>query len=58
MFLNDHEPAHVHAIRGTGEAKIDLANDGRPPLLVWVKGLSRADARLAMTEVARHGRQL
>lgn len=46
IYLNDHEPAHVHAIKGNGEAKIDLA--GGAPELVWADGLKRSDVRLAM----------
>ena len=52
IFSNDHEPVHVHAIGGGGEAKIDLGVDGRAPSLMWVKGLSNADVRRAMAEVA------
>jgi hypothetical protein len=51
VFTDDHTPAHVHAIGAGGEAKIELRGDG--PRLVWVKGLSRADTRFAMAEVAR-----
>jgi hypothetical protein len=58
VFLNDHEPAHVHAFGGGGEAKIDLGRDGAPPRLVWVKGLSRAEAQQAIEEVAREGAKL
>jgi hypothetical protein len=53
IFTNDHEPAHVHAIRGDGEAKIDLRAGGEPPRLIWVRGLSNAEVRRAMVEITR-----
>jgi hypothetical protein len=52
VFTNDHEPAHVHVIGAGGEAKIDFGGaDG--PRLDWAVGLSNADIRRAMAEVAR-----
>jgi hypothetical protein len=51
VFMDDHAPAHVHAIGAGGEAKIELGADG--PRLVWVRGLGRSDTRFAMREVAR-----
>jgi len=51
IYLNDHSPAHVHAIGADGEAKIILGSEGEPPRLDWVKGLSAADVRRAMAEV-------
>ncbi len=47
IFLNDHLPAHVHAI-GDGEAKINLLGAGGTPELVWADGMSRGDVRRAM----------
>lgn len=44
IYLDDHEPAHVHVI-GAGEAKINLAGSGDAPELVWSVGMSRADLR-------------
>ena len=52
IFSNDHEPAHVHAIGGGGEARISLGGGAEPPVLVWVRGLSNADVRRAVAEVA------
>jgi hypothetical protein len=51
VFTDDHAPAHVHAVGAGGEAKIELGAAG--PRLDWVRGLSRADTRFAMGEVAR-----
>jgi hypothetical protein len=53
VYLNDHEPAHVHAIAANGEARIELGTEDRGPQLVTVEGLSRAQARLALAEVVR-----
>jgi hypothetical protein len=47
IFLNDHQPAHVHVF-GVGEAKINLAGPKGMPELVMAHGMSRADIRLAM----------
>jgi hypothetical protein len=49
IFVDDHEPAHVHVF-GDGEAKFNLAASGGPEL-VYAIGLSRADVRRAMRVV-------
>ena len=46
IFTNDHVPAHVHAIKGSGEAKIDISTG--VPVLVWADGLKRREIRIAM----------
>ncbi|GGF14025.1 hypothetical protein GCM10011321_02460 [Youhaiella tibetensis] len=43
IFLDDHEPAHVHVF-GDGQAKIDLLG----PELIWADGMKRGDLRRAM----------
>lgn len=49
IFVDDHEPAHVHVF-GDGEAKINLiGSDGRPEA-VWI-AMRRTEARRAMTLV-------
>ncbi len=53
IYSNDHQPAHVHVI-GRGEAKINLAGEDGRPELVWAKGMSRADIRLAYGLVEEH----
>jgi Domain of unknown function (DUF4160) len=50
IYVDDHEPAHVH-VRGDGEAKIELGNAEMAPTLVFSKGLSNADLRRAMRVV-------
>jgi hypothetical protein len=47
VFVDDHEPAHVHVF-GDGEAKINLAGASGEPELVFVIGMSRTDVRRAM----------
>ncbi len=47
IFVNDHEPAHVH-VYGDGEVKINLAGPGGTPLLVWVDNMTRSEVRRAL----------
>jgi hypothetical protein len=47
IFVDDHEPAHVHVF-GDGEAKINLLGAGGIPELISAVGLTRADLRRAM----------
>lgn len=45
IFSNDHEPAHVHAIVGSGEAKINLIGSAE---VVQAAGITRAEIRKAL----------
>ena len=47
IFVNDHQPAHVHVF-GDGEAKINLLGSDGTPALVWADGMSRGEIRRAM----------
>ena len=47
IFVDDHEPAHVHVF-GDGEAKINLLGLGEEPELIWADGMKRGDIRKAM----------
>ncbi|HEV2362797.1 MAG TPA: DUF4160 domain-containing protein [Caulobacteraceae bacterium] len=58
IFVNDHWPAHVHAIKGSGEAKIALGQGEAAPRLAWARGMRAADIRQAMTEVAKERARL
>ena len=50
IFVDDHEPAHVHVF-GDGHLKVNLVGaDG--PALIWADGMKRGDIRRAMTIVA------
>ncbi len=51
IYTQDHEPAHVH-ITGAGQAKINLLGRDGLPELVYSIGITRADLRRIMTEVA------
>jgi len=51
IYTSDHEPAHIHVI-GAGETKIDLWGPERRPHVVWSVGMSRADVKRALAEVA------
>lgn len=46
IYLDDHEPAHVHVLAG-GEAKIHLGAETSEPELVWSRGLTNAEVRRA-----------
>lgn len=47
IFVNDHQPAHVHVF-GDGEAKINLLGADGTPELVWVDGMTRGEVRRAV----------
>ena len=47
IFVDDHEPAHVHVF-GDGEAKINLTGADGAPELLSATGMTRADIRRAM----------
>lgn len=47
IFVNDHDPAHVHVF-GDGEAKINLLGANGAPQLVWAVAMSRNEIRRAM----------
>ena len=47
IFIDDHEPAHVHVF-GDGEVKINLSGYGGEPELVWAMGAKRNEVRRAM----------
>jgi hypothetical protein len=50
IFVDDHEPAHVHVF-GDGEAKINLASGEDDPDLIFAIGMTRAEIRRAMAVV-------
>lgn len=47
IFVDDHEPAHVHVF-GDGHAKINLRSAQGDPELVWAMGMKRSEIRQAM----------
>jgi hypothetical protein len=53
IYLNDHDPAHVHVF-GDGEAKINLIGVAGTPQLVWADSMPRGEIRRAMRMVGQH----
>ena len=52
IYLNDHIPAHVHALGTGGEIKVVLGSGATLPQIAWVRGdLGPRDIRLALEEV-------
>lgn len=47
IFVDDHEPAHVHVF-GDGHAKINLLGGNGNPELVWAAGMKRGEVRQAI----------
>jgi hypothetical protein len=47
IFVNDHQPAHVHVF-GDGEAKINLLGSDGALALVWADGMRGGEIRRAM----------
>ena len=47
IFVDDHQPAHVHVF-GDGQAKINLLGAGGTPELVWADGMTRGEVRRAV----------
>ena len=53
IFVDDHEPSHVHVF-GDGEAKINLLGADGAPELIWAVGMTRAELRRALRIVKEH----
>jgi Domain of unknown function (DUF4160) len=47
IFIDDHEPAHVHVF-GDGHVKINLVGSSDAPELVFARDMKRTDIRRAM----------
>ncbi|MDE8347840.1 MAG: DUF4160 domain-containing protein [Acidocella sp.] len=57
IFVDDHQPAHVHVF-SDGHAKINLSGADGTPELVWAEGMTRAEIRRAMRIVVEQQRLL
>jgi hypothetical protein len=57
IFVDDHEPAHVHVF-GDGQAKINLIGPSGVPELVWAEGMKRGDVRRAINVVVEQRESL
>ena len=53
IFVDDHEPAHVHVF-GDGQAKINLLGPNGEPALLSAEGMTRAEVRRAVRLVRDH----
>jgi hypothetical protein len=53
IFVDDHEPAHVHMF-GDGHAKINLIGPNGSPELIWADEMKRNDVHRAMQIVTEH----
>lgn len=51
IFMDDHEPAHVHVF-GDGQAKVNLVGPDGVPTLVRAEGMKANDLRRAMQLVS------
>ncbi|MFN9176304.1 MAG: DUF4160 domain-containing protein [Synechocystis sp.] len=51
IYPNGHSPAHVHVIKGTGQAKIEISLDATKPKLLLVQGMTQKEAKQALTLV-------
>ena len=58
IYTNDHEPAHVHVIRGKGEVKINLIGAEEQPTIVKVWNMSNKEVAKAHALVMEHQAQL
>ena len=54
IYSDDHMPAHVHAFKGGGEAKLDLGGSLANPKLLELYDMSNKDARKALEIVFEH----
>jgi len=48
VFVDDHQPAHVHII-GDGRPKINLLGSDGSPEMAWADGMSRGEVRRALS---------
>ena len=54
IWLNDHEPAHVHVFSAEAEAKIELGNPNGRPRLIENRRMKRSDLSKALKCVSEH----
>ena len=47
IHTNDHEPAHVHVVKGDGEVIINLGDETTHPSIREIYGLSDRDVAVA-----------
>jgi hypothetical protein len=50
IFVDDHEPPHVH-VRGDGQAKIIIVGRHGRPEIAWSIGMNHSDKRRALQAI-------
>ena len=50
IFVDDHEPPHVH-VRGDGLAKIIIVGRNGRPEIVWSTGMNHSEKRRALRAI-------
>lgn len=59
IYLNDHLPAHVHVLKGSGEVRINLGSEAAAPSLIAIFGnISDKDVVKALSLVREHQTEL
>ena len=58
IWPGDHEPPHVHAFKGDGEAKIRIGHGEYAPAFVTINGLAKREAKFIWGIVAEHQEKL
>ena len=53
IFVDDHEPAHVHVF-GDGHAKINLVSADGGPVLVWAEDMTKGEVRRAFKVIVEN----
>ena len=51
IFVDDHEPPHVH-VRGDGQAKVIIVGRHGRPELDWSAGMNHSEKRRALQAIA------
>ena len=57
IYMDDHEPAHVHIV-GAGLAKVHLLGPGGQPEVMDVRDIKRSDMRRLYAEVVERRDEL
>jgi hypothetical protein len=58
IYLDDHNPAHVHVFKAEGEVKIQIGDDFADCRLISVYGMNRKDAKRALEIAIAHRMEL
>jgi hypothetical protein len=50
IFVDDHEPPHVH-VRGDGQAKVTIVGRQGRPEIVWSSGMNHSETKRALRAI-------